>query len=93
MTLTEIIAMVVWAGAGAIVLFFLMWLDSLFTKYKDLAEMKKGNIAVTTRFIMKLFAQAYILARSITTSNDLLQAILVSFISFVILFEIGRAHV
>nr|WP_194247027.1 DUF350 domain-containing protein [Brevibacillus borstelensis] len=78
--------MLVWTGAGAILLFVLMWIDSLFTRYKDLTEMKKGNVAVTTRFVMKLFAQGYILSQSIATSNDLWEALLVSVVSFIILF-------
>lgn len=67
-------------------MFVLMWIDSLFTRYKDLTEMKKGNVAVTTRFVMKLFAQGYILSQSIATSNDLWEALLVSVVSFIILF-------
>lgn len=82
--------MLVWTGAGAILLFVLMWIDSLFTKYKDLTEMKNGNLAVTLRFVMKLFAQGYILAQSIDHSNDLWIALLVSVISFVILFVLER---
>lgn len=82
------LAMLVWTGSGAILLFILMAIDSLFTKYKDLEEIKHGNIAVTTRFVMKLFAQGYILAQSITSSNDLFQALFASAISFIILFVI-----
>jgi uncharacterized membrane protein YjfL (UPF0719 family) len=82
----EVLAMLVWTGAGAILLFVLMWVDALFTRYKDITEMKNGNVAVTTRFVMKLFAQGYILSRSIATSNDLWIALLVSVVSFVILF-------
>ncbi|WP_407653433.1 DUF350 domain-containing protein [Brevibacillus ruminantium] len=78
--------MFVWTGAGAILLSVLMWVDSLFTKYNDLTEMKKGNVAVTTRFVMKLFAQGFILSQSITKSNDLWEALLASVVSFVILF-------
>lgn len=84
----QVLAMLVWTGSGAILLFVLMAIDSLFTKYKDLEEIKRGNIAVTTRFVMKLFAQGYILAQSITSSNDLFQALLASAISFIILFII-----
>ncbi|QQE75926.1 DUF350 domain-containing protein [Brevibacillus composti] len=86
MAWTEMIAMLVWTGAGAVLLFALMWVDSLFTRYKDLTEMKKGNVAVTTRFVMKLFAQGYILSQSIARSNDLWEALLTSVVSFVILF-------
>jgi uncharacterized membrane protein YjfL (UPF0719 family) len=86
----EVLAMLVWTGAGAILLFVLMWIDSLFTKYKDLTEMKNGNMAVTIRFVMKLFAQGYILAQSISHAQDLPTALLVSVISFVILFLLER---
>ena len=58
--------MLVWTGAGAALLVVLMTVDSLFTRYKDMEEIKKGNTAVTTRFVMKLLAQAYILSQSIT---------------------------
>ena len=71
-------------------LFVLMWVDSLFTKYKDMTEMKNGNIAVTTRFVMKLFAQGYILSQSILNSNDLWTALLASVVSFIILFLLER---
>ena len=57
----------------------------LFTKYNDLEEVKAGNMAVTTRLILKLFAQGYILSVSIGTSYHLLEAIVVSIISFIIL--------
>ncbi|MFD3450422.1 DUF350 domain-containing protein [Microbacteriaceae bacterium 4G12] len=88
MTWMNVVAMAVWTAAGAILLFLLMWIDSIFTKYKDLTEMKNGNTAVTIRFVMKLFAQGYILSQSITKSNDLWQALLASIVSFVILFVI-----
>ncbi|GED60315.1 DUF350 domain-containing protein [Brevibacillus formosus] len=90
MTWTEIVGMLVWTGAGGILLFVLMWIDSLFTKYKDITEIKNGNIAVTTRFVMKLFAQGYILSQSIITSNLLWTALLVSVLSFIILFLLER---
>ncbi|MFC8686594.1 DUF350 domain-containing protein [Brevibacillus porteri] len=90
MTWTEILGMLVWTGAGGILLFILMWIDSLFTKYKDITEIKNGNIAVTTRFVMKLFAQGYILSQSIITSNLLWTALLVSVLSFIILFLLER---
>jgi uncharacterized membrane protein YjfL (UPF0719 family) len=86
MTINEVIAMLVWTGAGAALLVVLMTVDSLFTRYKDMEEIKKGNTAVTTRFVMKLLAQAYILSQSITTSNHLGEALMVSIISFLILF-------
>ncbi|KMZ40213.1 DUF350 domain-containing protein [Brevibacillus sp. M2.1A] len=90
MTWTEILGMLVWTGAGGILLFVLMWIDSLFTKYKDITEIKNGNIAVTTRFVMKLFAQGYILSQSIITSNSLWTALLFSVVSFIILFLLER---
>lgn len=84
----NVAAMLVWTGCGVILLTVLMWIDSLMTKYSDIAEMKKGNVAVTTRFILKLFAQGYILAKSIATSNSLWEALLVSAVSFLILLLI-----
>ncbi len=86
MTINEVIAMLVWTGAGAALLIVLMTIDSLFTRYKDMEEIKKGNTAVAIRFVMKLLAQAYILSQSITTSNHLGEALMVSIISFLILF-------
>jgi uncharacterized membrane protein YjfL (UPF0719 family) len=53
-------------------------------------EIKKGNVAVTTRFVMKLLAQAYILSQSIATSNHLGEALIVSVISFLILLVLER---
>lgn len=85
---TNVVGMLLWTGAGALLLFVLMRVDSLFTKYKDMVEIKNGNVAVATRFVMKLFAQGYILSQSIAKSNDLFEALLVSAISFVILFVI-----
>jgi uncharacterized membrane protein YjfL (UPF0719 family) len=90
MTWMNVLAMLVWTATGAVLLFLLMWIDSFFTKYKDVAEMKNGNIAVTTRFVMKLFAQGYILSQSISKSNDLWQALLASVVSFVILLVLER---
>lgn len=46
---------------------------------------KKGNTAVTTRFVLKLFAQAYILSQSISKSSEMWEALLISLISFVLL--------
>lgn len=85
MTWVDLMRIPVWTGAGAILLFVIMYLDSLFTKYNDLKEMKQGNLAVTTRFIMKLFAQGYILAHSISKSDDMIEALVISLISFVLL--------
>jgi uncharacterized membrane protein YjfL (UPF0719 family) len=90
MTFQEVVAMLVWTGAGAVLLVVLMTVDSLFTRYKDMEEIKKGNVAVTTRFVMKLLAQAYILSQSIATSNHLGEALIVSVISFLILLALER---
>jgi len=86
LTWEEILGTLLWTAAGAVLLFILMSIDALFTKYRDLEEMKNGNTAVTVRFVLKLGAQGYILSRSIATSENLGQALIVSFISFVILF-------
>lgn len=88
MTWMNVVAMLVWTGASAVLLFAIMWVDSIFTKYNDLKEIKNGNTAVTTRFVMKLFAQGYILSQSITKANDLWQALLASAVSFVILLVV-----
>ncbi|MBO2942988.1 DUF350 domain-containing protein [Paenibacillus sp. F411] len=90
MTFEMILGISIWTGVGALLLFILMYVDSLFTKYKDLEEVKKGNMAVTARLIMKLFAQGYILSVSIQTSPDLVEAIVVSVVSFIILFIVER---
>jgi uncharacterized membrane protein YjfL (UPF0719 family) len=86
MTWMNVVGILVWTGAGAVLLIVLMALDSLATPYKDMTEIKKGNVAVTARFVMKLFAQGYILAASINTSNSLWEALLASASSFIILF-------
>ncbi|REE88701.1 uncharacterized membrane protein YjfL (UPF0719 family) [Paenibacillus taihuensis] len=88
MTLHDMVAILVWTGAGAVLLIVLMAVDSMFTRYKDLEEIKKGNVAVTSRFIMKLLAQAYILSQSIASSSHLGDALLASVVSFVILLVI-----
>ncbi|WP_274364772.1 DUF350 domain-containing protein [Paenibacillus thermotolerans] len=85
MSLIDLARIPVWTGAGAVLLFILMYLDSLFTRYHDLQEIKEGNMAVTTRFVMKLLAQAYILAQSIAKSSDMWEALLISVISFILL--------
>ncbi|MCJ8012494.1 DUF350 domain-containing protein [Paenibacillus sp. KQZ6P-2] len=85
MDFNTIIAFMVWTGCGALLLFILMFVDSLFTRYKDFEEVKAGNMAVTTRLVLKLLAQGYILSVSISTSNRLLEAIVVSIVSFLIL--------
>ncbi|WP_309122275.1 DUF350 domain-containing protein [Paenibacillus sp.] len=76
----------VWTGMGALLLFLIMYLDSLTTRYQDIQEMKAGNVAVTTRFMMKLIAQAYILGQSIAKSDVIWEAIIISVVSFVLLF-------
>ncbi|WP_438350890.1 DUF350 domain-containing protein [Paenibacillus sp. FA6] len=80
-----VLRVLVWTGVGSVLLFILLYVDSLFTKYKDFEEVKAGNMAVTTRMILKLVAQGYILSVSISTSNVLLEAIVVSIISFIVL--------
>ncbi|GGJ32599.1 DUF350 domain-containing protein [Paenibacillus hunanensis] len=80
-----LLQILVWTGVGAVLLAVLMYLDSLFTKYKDIAEIKAGNTAVAVRLVMKLFAQGYILSVSINTSWSLWEAVLVSIVAFVIL--------
>lgn len=85
MDLEYVLRVLVWTGVGSILLFILLYVDSLFTKYKDFEEVKAGNMAVTSRMIMKLLAQGYILSVSISTSNELLEAIVVSIISFLVL--------
>jgi len=85
MTWNVIAGTLVWAGAGAALLYVLMTIDTLLTRYKDFDEIKKGNMAVTLRFVMKLFAQGYILSQSIRVSNDLWDGLFVSVVSFVIL--------
>lgn len=84
----QVPAIALWTGTGVILLVILMWVDALFTKYNDMQEMKNGNVAVTTRFIMKLFAQGYILSSSISVAYSLGEALLMSVISFVILLII-----
>ncbi|MGG1880561.1 DUF350 domain-containing protein [Paenibacillus campinasensis] len=85
MNLEMLLSVLLWTATGALLLFVLMWVDSLFTKYKDLEEVKAGNMAVTTRLVLKLAAQGYILSVSISTAYHLLEAVIVSIISFIIL--------
>lgn len=85
MDIQLLVSMIVWTLCAAVLLFVLMFVDSLFTRYHDLEEMKKGNLAVTTRFVLKLLAQAYILSSSISTSSKLSEALIVSVISFFLL--------
>ncbi|XMB24858.1 DUF350 domain-containing protein [Paenibacillus sp. BR2-3] len=80
-----LVSMIVWTVCGTLLLFVLMYVDSLFTRYHDLEEMKSGNLAVTIRLVLKLLAQAYILSSSISTSSRLGEALVVSVVSFVLL--------
>ncbi|MGV2806606.1 DUF350 domain-containing protein, partial [Clostridium perfringens] len=80
-----ILRVLLWTAVGGLRLFVLMFVASLFTKYNALEEVTAGNMAVTTRLILNLFAQGYILSVSIGTSYHLLEAIVVSIISFIIL--------
>ncbi|MGZ9584211.1 DUF350 domain-containing protein [Paenibacillus marinisediminis] len=88
MAFEQVPAIALWTGTGVILLVVLMWVDALFTKYNDMEEMKNGNVAVTTRFIMKLFAQGYILSQSISVAYSLGEALIMSVISFVLLLII-----
>ncbi|MEK5028083.1 DUF350 domain-containing protein [Paenibacillus sp. FSL M7-1046] len=91
MDFQTLVSMVVWTVSGAVLLCVLMFVDSLFTRYNDLEELKAGNMAVTTRFVLKLLAQAYILSASISTSKGLGDALIVSVVSFVLLFFLEKA--
>ncbi|OKP96560.1 DUF350 domain-containing protein [Paenibacillus sp. P46E] len=81
-----LVSMVVWTLCGSILLCVLMYVDSLFTRYNDLEEIRAGNMAVTMRFVLKLLAQGYILSSSIASTNSLGDALVVSIVSFVLLF-------
>jgi uncharacterized membrane protein YjfL (UPF0719 family) len=85
-----LVSMVVWTICSAVLLFVLMFVDSLFTRYNDIEELKAGNMAVTTRLVLKLLAQAYILSTSISTSNRLGEALIVSVVSFLLLLLLER---
>ncbi|MNJ50676.1 hypothetical protein D3C77_459590 [compost metagenome] len=85
MSLDNLIAMLIWTAAGSVLLFVLMYVDSLFTRYKDLEEVKAGNMSVTTRLVLKLLAQGWILSSSISSSAFLTDALVVSVVSFFIL--------
>ncbi|MEK5237712.1 DUF350 domain-containing protein [Paenibacillus sp. FSL L8-0470] len=91
MDFQTLVSMVVWTVSGAVLLCVLMFVDSLFTRYNDLEELKAGNMAVTTRFVLKLLAQAYILSASISTSKGLGDALIVSIVSFVLLFFLEKS--
>lgn len=90
MDLHILVSMVIWTVCSAVLLFVLMYVDSLFTRYHDVEELKAGNMAVTTRLVLKLLAQAYILSSSISTSSRLGEALLVSVVSFVLLLLLER---
>lgn len=85
MILDNIAGIAVWTATGALLLFLLMFVDSLFTGYNDIQEMRAGNVAVTTRFVMKLFSQGFILSSSIKVAYSLGEALFMSAVSFVIL--------
>ncbi|MNC23449.1 hypothetical protein D3C75_714770 [compost metagenome] len=85
-----LVSMVVWTVSGSVLLCVLMYVDSLFTRYNDLEEIKAGNMAVTMRFVLKLLAQGYILSSSIASSNSLGDALVVSIVSFVLLFFLEK---
>lgn len=86
-----LVSMVVWTVSGAVLLFVLMFVDSLFTRYNDLEELKAGNMAVTTRFVLKLLAQGYILSSSIAAYSSLGDALVVSIVSFWLLFILEKS--
>lgn len=86
MDIHTLVSMIVWTVCGAVLLCALMIVDSFFTRYHDIDEMKNGNMAVTTRLVLKLLAQAYILSSSISASSKLSEALIVSVVSFVLLF-------
>jgi len=85
-----LVSMVVWTVSGAVLLCLLMFVDSLFTRYNDVEELKAGNMAVTTRFVMKLVAQGYILSSSIAAASRLGNALMVSVVSFILLFVMEK---
>ncbi|NGP59794.1 DUF350 domain-containing protein [Paenibacillus thiaminolyticus] len=85
MILDNIAGIALWTATGALLLFLLMFVDSLFTGYNDIQEMRAGNVAVTTRFVMKLFSQGFILSSSIKVAYNLAEALFMSAVSFVIL--------
>lgn len=90
MDFQTLVSMVVWTASGAVLLCLLMIGDSLFTRYNDMEELRSGNMAVTTRFVLKLLSQAYILASSIASSNGLGEALVVSVVSFILLILLEK---
>jgi len=88
---SDLARLAVWTLSGAVLLTLLMVIDSLFTKYKDFQEIRRGNLAVTIRLVMKIFAQALILKYVLEGSSSIVSAWIVSFISFVILLALESA--
>lgn len=88
MEFSDLARLAVWTLSGAVLLTVLMVIDSLFTKYKDFQEIRRGNLAVTIRLVMKIFAQALILKYVLEGSSSIVSAWIVSFISFVILLAL-----
>ncbi|WP_037288677.1 DUF350 domain-containing protein [Saccharibacillus sacchari] len=91
MEFSDLARLAVWTLSGAVLLTLLMVIDSLFTKYKDFQEIRRGNLAVTIRLVMKIFAQALILKYVLEGSSSIVSAWIVSFISFVILLALESA--
>jgi len=85
---SDLARLAVWTLSGAVLLTLLMVIDSLFTKYKDFQEIRRGNLAVTIRLVMKIFAQALILKYVLEGSSSIVSAWIVSFISFIILLAL-----
>jgi uncharacterized membrane protein YjfL (UPF0719 family) len=85
LTWIDLVRIPVWTGLGALLLLVIMYLDSLTTRYHDIREIRDGNAAVAARFLMKLIAQAYILAQSIAKSSVMWEAVVISLVSFVLL--------
>ncbi|ETT70280.1 MULTISPECIES: DUF350 domain-containing protein [Paenibacillus] len=90
MDFDTLVSMVVWTVSGAVLLCVLMLVDSLFTRYNDMEELKAGNMAVTTRLVLKLLSQGYILSASIAAANRLGTALIVSIVSFILLFVLEK---
>ncbi|ASA21851.1 DUF350 domain-containing protein [Paenibacillus donghaensis] len=90
MDILNLLTMAVWTVCGVVLLFVLMYVDSLFTKYNDLEELRAGNMAVTTRFVLKLLAQSYILSTAISASRQLGEALIVTVVSFLLLLVMER---
>ena len=88
MEFSDLARLAVWTLSGAVLLTLLMVIDSLFTKYKDFQEIRRGNLAVTIRLVMKIFAQALILKYVLEGSSSIVSAWIVSFISFIILLAL-----